>query len=77
MERKLQNAECLDVEKIGTKLEDGTYELSFFEEDVDYCVASSEAWIWSIGRRYNDNAIFASKDTRFYNNPDYECLWLR
>ncbi len=46
-------------------------------EDCDYCVGSTEQWIWSIGRRLSDGAIFAALDARFYGNPEFHCLWLR
>lgn len=80
MARKLLSGRALDVERLSPELptENGrVYRLERFVEDVDYCVASTEAWIWSIGRRLEDGAIFASVDTRFYANDAFECLWLR
>lgn len=47
-----------------------------FVDGRDYCIGGSEDWIWSIGRRA-DGAIFASTDSRFYQNPRFECLFLR
>lgn len=77
MQEKLDTFDCLDVCAIGVPVEPGIWELAKFTEDVDYCDASTEAWIWSIGQRLTDGRIFASLDTRYYLNPEFECLWLR
>lgn len=77
MQEKLDSGECVDVLKIGREVSPGLYELDRFEEDVDYCDAEKELWIWSIGRRHSDNKVFASTDGRFYLNDEYHCLWLR
>jgi hypothetical protein len=79
MAKKLKKDECLDVRKIGTPVEGDpkVFELREFQEDVDYCDAQTESWIWSIGKRKSDGKIFASLDGRFYLNPQFECLWLR
>lgn len=77
MAEKLKQEKCIDVLTIGKEIESGLYELNDFEEDVDYCDAKKELWIWSIGKRYSDNKIYAATDGRFYQNKNYECLWLR
>ncbi len=77
MERKLRTGEALSVLAEGTKISDGYYELKRFVEDKDYCDPQREWWIWSIGRRFSDGQIFAATDTRFYDNPNFECLFLR
>ena len=81
MKRKLDAGECIDVAKVGTEVQvEGrarVFQLKRFEDDVDYCIAEVEAWIWSIGKRKSDGVFFASTDTRFYMHPDYECVWLR
>lgn len=87
MARKLEKGEALDVESPALRAPigiveygpayRGVYRLQQFIDDVDYCVGSSEEWIWSIGKRLEDGAIFAATDTRFYQNPAFECLWLR
>lgn len=77
MKRKLDTGDCLDVLKIGTLVEPGVYELRQFFENVDYCDASKESWIWSIGKRASDGKVFAAVDARYYQAADYECLWLR
>lgn len=46
-------------------------------EGTDFCDASNEAWIWSIGQHKKTGQVLASTDTIFYKNPEYECLWLR
>ena len=46
-------------------------------EGMDYCNASTEVWIWSIGRHRKTGKILASHGTNFYSHPSYECLWLR
>jgi hypothetical protein len=84
MRRKLEKGDALDVEEMLAtaapepgEIYAGTFHLDRFVEDVDYCAASTEQWIWSIGRRKSDGEIFAAIDTRFYNNPGFHCLWLR
>jgi len=84
MRRKLEKGEALDVETmIATAapqpgaLYRGTFHLDRFVEGVDYCARSTEQWIYSIGRRKSDGEIFAALDSRFYQNPEFHCLWLR
>jgi hypothetical protein len=48
-----------------------------FKEGFDYCDAKNERWIWSIGRRLSDGTVLASLTDEFYQNAEYECLWLR
>jgi len=81
MQQKLTNCECIDVASIGQLVEDGdmgcVYKLKEYIDGKDYCIKESETWIWSIGKHKVTGEIFASIDTRYYQNPDYECLWLR
>lgn len=83
MRRKLESGEARDVERMlaldQTQSGElaGTFRLDWFVDDCDYCVGSTEQWIWSIGRRLSDGEIFAAIDTRFYQNPEFHCLWLR
>ncbi len=79
MARKLITGEALDVRAIGKPLPGGPglYVLDRYVDGKDYCDASEEAWIWSIGRSLADGRILAATDARFYQHPDYECLWLR
>jgi hypothetical protein len=77
MRRKLEDGEALDVRAIGKELEPGVFELSRFVDDVDYCDAKNEEWIWSIGRRLRDGVVLAATNARFYQNDEFECLWLR
>lgn len=84
MERKAESGEALDVETMlaspqehGPAYGSDVYKLTHYVDGLDYFVGSQEAWIWSIGRRLSDSAIFAATDGRFYENPAFECLWLR
>ncbi len=84
MKRKVERGEALDVESMielaapePGSLYAGTFRLDRFVEGVDYFAGSTEQWIWSIGRRHSDGAIFASIDSRFAGNPEFDCLWLR
>jgi len=80
MARKLASHRALNVREMMVPTDElgrGVYALDRYVDGVDYCDAEKELWIWSIGRRRHDGRIFASTDTRFYQNPDYECLWLR
>lgn len=75
MAEKLTYGECIDLsecERVGD-----CYKLKKFVEGSDYCNAATETWIWSIGKDKKTGEILAAHDTRFYNNPMYECIWLR
>ena len=77
MERKMKKGECIDVRTIGEDLGEGRFKLRSFDEDKDYCDAEYEQWIWSIGKHLTTGDIIASYSAEFYQNPEYECLWLR
>ena len=79
MQERLESGEALDVNKIGKQHPsmDRVWILNRFIEDVDYCDAETECWIWSIGRHRETGEIHASTSNQFYQNPDYECLFLR
>lgn len=49
MERKIRTGECLDVSGCERTVA-GDYVLREFVDDVDYCDARAEHWIWSIGK---------------------------
>ena len=79
MERQLEQNEVIDVNTIGDRWPgfEGVWELYDFMDEVSYCDAEGERWIISIGRRKLDGKIFAATDNRFYENPAFECLWMR
>ena len=83
MKESLSVGDCIDVLSIGEIVKDEhtdvvcIYKLNGFVDGKDYCDSEREQWIWSIGKNNKTGEIFASTDTRFYQNPDYECLWLR
>jgi transcription termination factor Rho len=86
MARKLSIGEALDVnregEPIETSLDGGqttkrVWRLRRFVDDVDYCDAKGEQWIWSIGRSRQTSEILASTSSELYQHPDFECLFLR
>jgi len=75
MKEKLKAGDAIDVSecpRVGAY-----YVLRKFIPDKDYCDAKAEAWIWSIGRRYRDGLVLASRAGDLYQNHDFECLWLR
>lgn len=75
----ITNGEAIDLTPY--RQPDGTYLLPqpLPKEmlDRDFCAADTEQWIWSIGRNLRSGEIRAAHDARYYQNPDYECLWLR
>jgi hypothetical protein len=77
MANKLKTGECLDVLKEGVEVVPGLYKLARFVDDVDYCDATREWWIWSIGQHKETGEIFASTNTQFYQEDNYTCLFLR
>lgn len=76
MLRKLSSGEAIDVAD-APRNEEGDYILFQFFDGKDYCDSKTESWIWSIGRHRETNQILASTSTRFYQNEEYECLFLR
>jgi hypothetical protein len=75
MQEKLDAGEAMDVSEF--PIVDGDFVITHnYVDGLDYCVASTEEWIWSIGRR-PDGVILASRSNKYYDNPDFECLWLR
>ena len=77
MQGRIQDGEALSVREIGEKVSDGLYELRAFFDDIDYCDPIDEVYIWSIGISKKTGHIFAAIDSRFYENPEYDCVWLR
>lgn len=77
MARKLVKGDARDL-KDCTKTEEGDYVVPWFDEDaeLDYCDTSKEAWIWSIGE-FPDGRVLASTSSKFYQNPECRCVWLR
>lgn len=76
MAEKLRTGEAIDLSERPLTAE-GFYKLDNFIQDVDYCDAKTEAWIWSIGISYASGEILAATSSVFYQNPNFECLWLR
>jgi len=76
MERKIASGEAIDIGK-NYRTGQGDYILGSFVEEKDYCDSLLEQWIWSIGRHNETGLILASTSTKFYQNDQYECLFLR
>ena len=86
MERKIAFGDAIDLKDCKRIPADGMIEgntknpyyiLDRFEDDMDYCDSTLENWIWSIGKRKSDGLILASTTADFYQNDDFECLFLR
>lgn len=75
MARKLATGKAIDVSPCPR--EDFYYVLHEVKDGMDYCDASTEKWITSIGKRHRDGVILASLKGDLYGNRDFECLWLR
>lgn len=76
MKQMVENGEAIDLSE--TPMMKDVYVLdNEFVVGADYCDLSEEVWIWSIGRHQKNGHIYAATDTRFYGDPDFECLWLR
>lgn len=56
---------------------DGDIILTEFVDGMDYCHAKKEAWIWSIGKHKQHGYMLASYTTKFYQNENFQCLFLR
>lgn len=75
MARKLKAGKAVDISTFPR--EGKYYVLDAYADDIDYCDMNDEAWVWSIGRRHSDGKILASLRGDLYQNPAFECLWLR
>lgn len=80
MQRMLKEGEAIDIS--GCPREGKYYILARERNDMnyqgmDYCDAQIERWVWSIGVRKSDGVTLASLDNDLYQNPDFDCLWLR
>ena len=76
MERKLDSGEAIDVSHFPQ--DGGDYVITgHFKEETDYCVVAEDDSIRSIGVRKSDGAVLASTSSKFYQNADYDCIWLR
>jgi hypothetical protein len=75
MKRKLDAGEAIDISECPREGE--YYILKEATERKDYFDLRNEIVIWSIGRRRRDGVILASAKRDLYDNPDFECLWLR
>lgn len=76
MAEKLLKGDAVDLRDCD-KTTKGYYILDDFIEEKDYCDSKDESWIWSIGISYKSGQILASKSNVFYQNLDFECLFLR
>ncbi len=81
MERKLRSREAIDLSK-RKRTAEGFYILTakdakHLDDGTDFCDASTEAWIWSVGEHRETGQIFAAVEGVFYQNPAYICRWLR
>ena len=76
MEKKVRDGEAVDLSECARN-KSGDFILDTFDDDMDYCVLAAGSWIWSIGRDLKTGSVLASTTGKFYQNPEYECLWLR
>lgn len=78
MRNKLERGECVDLSTCDRTIE-GFYIVppDVYQDDVDYCDAQTESWVWSVGRRLDNGAIHASLGSDLYQNDHYACLFLR
>lgn len=77
MQRKIEDGDAIDISGF-ERTANGEYKIpeDIFDQELDYCNAATEEWVWSIGKN-KDGVILAAMDARFYQSDDHECLWLR
>lgn len=78
MQRKLKSNQAIDLSGCD-RTPEGDYILdpSIAIDDMDLCDAKTERWIWSVGKHKTTGQIVASVESKFYQNSEYECIWLR
>ena len=77
MKKALQSGEAVDVRMVGVEAEPGVFRLDGFIDGVTYVDAQEEMFIQSIGKDLERGEILAATDSRFYQNDDYECIYLK
>lgn len=77
----VEAGEAIDVRSIGSEIRPGVFKMpvDFCREDgdADLCDLREGRWIWSVGKHKSTGEVFASCAGEFYQNPEYECLFLR
>jgi hypothetical protein len=76
MKKALASGEAVDVRMVGIETEPGVFRLDGFIDGVKYVDSQNEQSVHSIGKDLESGEILASLDDRFYQNPDYECIYL-
>jgi hypothetical protein len=78
MIRKIKSGQCRDIGHFPQRSA-GIYVMraEFYRDGLDYCVLKDNAWVYSIGVEKATGEIHAATDGRFYENPEYDCIWLR
>lgn len=77
LRKALRDGRVIDVRQSGTEVEPGVFRIEKFYPGVDYYDSRREAPIFSIGKDVASGEIFAAHDLRFYDDPDYECLYVK
>ena len=67
----------VDVRRQGVEIKAGVFRLQRFIDGADYKDVLNNRWVWSIGRNVHDGRVEAAIDTRYYGDPNWECLFLR
>jgi hypothetical protein len=76
MQQLIADGEAIDLAGC-VRTVDGDYIVENYKDGVDYCDSKRDVWIRSIGQRRSDGQVLASSDWKFYENPDFICIWLR
>jgi len=77
MQKQLAEGKALDVRRVGKPVAEGVFSLKSYDPNKDYCDSMTERWIWSIGQNVFDNRIEAAGDSRYYQDRNWSCLFLR
>jgi hypothetical protein len=76
MEHLLQEGLAIDCSEF-PRGDHGEYLLDSYVPNCQYCDATTEEWIVSIGCQIETMQIVASTTAEFYKRPGYQCLFLR
>jgi hypothetical protein len=77
MKKELLSGTVIDVRQVGVEIEPGVFKLTHFVPETQYVDPEKEQFIYSIGKDRETGDILAAYDTRFYNDDDYETLYLQ
>lgn len=77
MRQEMPTQRVIDVRRAGFQIVEGVFRLQRYVPDAVYVDAINNRQVGSIGRNVFDNRIEAAIDSRYSNDPNWDCLFSR